>query len=113
MKSDAPIAAKPGQAYFMTRGTPHGFKNVGPTPAAVFEIFIKQTMTAAGGGVAAALAVELAALGASISRDSPPTGRSSAVSTRSALYVVSSATEPRTQFTKSGDCRERLQYRGR
>ena len=44
--SDAPVAAAPGQAFFMKRGTPHGFKNVGTTPAAVFEIFIKQTTAA-------------------------------------------------------------------
>jgi quercetin dioxygenase-like cupin family protein len=65
IKSDPPVVAKPGQAYFMTRGTPHGFKNVGATPAAVFEIFIKQTMTAAGADVAAAVALEPAALGVS------------------------------------------------
>jgi quercetin dioxygenase-like cupin family protein len=39
------IAAKPGEAHFMTRGTSHGFRNTGATPAAVFEIFIKQTKT--------------------------------------------------------------------
>src|SRR5688572_9199298 len=39
------VAAKPGEAHFMTRGTSHGFRNLGKTPAAVFEIFIKQTMT--------------------------------------------------------------------
>jgi hypothetical protein len=27
----------------MTRGTPHGFKNVGSTPAVALEIFVKQT----------------------------------------------------------------------
>ena len=41
--SDAPVAAASGQAFFMKKGTPHGFKNVGKTPAAVFEIFVKQT----------------------------------------------------------------------
>lgn len=40
---DAPVAATAGQAFFMRRGTRHGFTNVGTTPAAVFEIFIKQT----------------------------------------------------------------------
>jgi quercetin dioxygenase-like cupin family protein len=39
------IAAKPGEAHFMTRGTSHGFRNTGATPAAVFEIFIKQLKT--------------------------------------------------------------------
>jgi quercetin dioxygenase-like cupin family protein len=47
VRNEPPVAGKPGQAFFMTRGTPHGFKNVGSTPAAVFEIFIKQTTTAA------------------------------------------------------------------
>jgi feruloyl esterase len=36
-------AAALGQAFFMTRGTPHGFKNVGATPAVALEIFVKQT----------------------------------------------------------------------
>jgi quercetin dioxygenase-like cupin family protein len=45
--SDAPVAAASGQAFFMKRGTPHGFRNVGATPAALFEIFIKETTTAA------------------------------------------------------------------
>ena len=46
--SDAPIAAASGQAFFLTRGTPRGFKNIGATPAAVLEIFVKQTTTARG-----------------------------------------------------------------
>jgi mannose-6-phosphate isomerase-like protein (cupin superfamily) len=44
---DAPVAATNGQAFFMKRGTSHGFRNVGTTPAALFEIFIKETTTAA------------------------------------------------------------------
>jgi quercetin dioxygenase-like cupin family protein len=40
--SDEPVAASSGQAFFLNRGTPHGFKNVGTTPAAVLEIFVKQ-----------------------------------------------------------------------
>ena len=39
--SDAPVAAASGQAFFMKRGTPHGFKNVGTTPAAAIEVFVK------------------------------------------------------------------------
>jgi len=39
----APIAAGPGQAFFMKKGTRHGFRNVGTTPAAVFEIFVKKS----------------------------------------------------------------------
>ncbi len=46
--ADAPIAAAAGQAFFLKRGTPHGFKNTGATPAAVFEIFVKQTTAARG-----------------------------------------------------------------
>ena len=45
--SAAPVAATAGQAFFFKRGTPHGFKNVGTSPAAVFEIFVKQTTAAA------------------------------------------------------------------
>jgi quercetin dioxygenase-like cupin family protein len=48
MGSDAPVAAASGQAFFLKRGTPHGFKNAGATPAAVLEIFVKQTATAGG-----------------------------------------------------------------
>jgi len=45
--SDAPVAAKPGQAFFFKRGTAHGFKNVGATAGAVMEIFVKQSTAAA------------------------------------------------------------------
>ena len=60
MGSASPIAARPGQAYFMTRGTSHGFKNVGATPGAVLEIFIKRT-TVAARALADALAGQFAA----------------------------------------------------
>lgn len=46
--ADAPVAAKSGQAFFMKRGTRHGFRNTGTTPAAVFEIFVKRSTTRAG-----------------------------------------------------------------
>jgi len=36
--NEPPKAAAPGQAFFMKKGTPHGFRNTGTTPAAVFEI---------------------------------------------------------------------------
>ncbi len=45
--TDAPVAAAPGQAFFMKKGTSHGFRNTGTTPAAVFEIFVKRSMTTA------------------------------------------------------------------
>src|SRR5689334_22615585 len=34
MGSAKPVDAIPGTAFFMEKGTPHGFKNVGTTPAA-------------------------------------------------------------------------------
>ena len=37
--SAKPIVAVPGQAYYMEKGTLHGFKNIGTTPAMVFEVF--------------------------------------------------------------------------
>jgi mannose-6-phosphate isomerase-like protein (cupin superfamily) len=39
--SDAPVTAKKDQAFFMKRGTPHGFKNIGTTAGAAMEIFVK------------------------------------------------------------------------
>lgn len=46
--ADAPKAAAPGQAFFMRKGTPHGFRNSGSAPAAVFEIFVKRSTAVAG-----------------------------------------------------------------
>jgi quercetin dioxygenase-like cupin family protein len=62
MGSDRPTPAAPGQAFFLKRGTSHGFRNVGATKAAVFEIFIKQTTTAGGGSPIDVLASTLGAL---------------------------------------------------
>jgi quercetin dioxygenase-like cupin family protein len=45
--SNPPVAAALGQAFFLQRGTAHGFKNVGQTPAGVFEIFVKKSALAA------------------------------------------------------------------
>jgi quercetin dioxygenase-like cupin family protein len=39
--SAKPVAAVPGQAIYMEKGTPHGFRNVGSTPAMVMEVFVK------------------------------------------------------------------------
>lgn len=58
--SDPPVTAKSGQAFFMKRGTPHGFKNIGTTPGAALEIFIKQTTTAGGPDPIGVLAEALA-----------------------------------------------------
>jgi quercetin dioxygenase-like cupin family protein len=44
-------AAAPGQAFFMKKGTPHGFRNVGTEPAAVFEIFVKRSTVAQADGI--------------------------------------------------------------
>ncbi len=60
--AEAPMAAASGQAFFFKRGTPHGFKNVGATPAAVLEIFVKQTASAAGQALLDPLALGLASL---------------------------------------------------
>lgn len=64
--SEPPAAAAPGQAFFLKRGTPHGFKNVGTTPAAVLEVFVKDGAPKANQGrrqdELAALAFGLAAL---------------------------------------------------
>ena len=43
------VEATPGQTYFMEKGTPHGFKNTGSSPAAVMEIFVKEGAAAAQG----------------------------------------------------------------
>ena len=37
--SAKPIVAVPGQAYYMEKGTLHGFRNTGSTTAMVFEVF--------------------------------------------------------------------------
>ena len=39
--SAQPVAAVPGQAYYMEKGTPHGFRNAGSSPAMVMEVFVK------------------------------------------------------------------------
>ena len=39
--SAKPVDAVPGQAYFMEKGTPHGFRNTGSTPGMVMEVFVK------------------------------------------------------------------------
>ena len=39
--SDKPVEAPVGQAFYIKGGTPHGFRNLGSTPAMVMEIFVK------------------------------------------------------------------------
>jgi quercetin dioxygenase-like cupin family protein len=57
--SAKPVEAAAGQAFFLQKGTPHGFKNVGSTQAAVMEVFVKDGASAA---EVHALGVALAAL---------------------------------------------------
>jgi len=66
--NDAPKAAAPGQAFFMKKGTPHGFRNTGTTPAAVFEIFVKKSTTTAAVGADLDVQRLLADLGVSAGR---------------------------------------------
>jgi quercetin dioxygenase-like cupin family protein len=63
--SDAPVAAASGQAFFLKRGTRHGFKNVGTTVGAALEVFVKDAAKAeqsADPEALAALAIGLAAI---------------------------------------------------
>jgi quercetin dioxygenase-like cupin family protein len=41
--SAKPVETTPGQAYFLEKGTPHGFKNLGSSPAMVMEVFVKDS----------------------------------------------------------------------
>lgn len=45
--SAAPVEASSGQAFFLQKGTPHGFRNVGTTMAVVIEVFVKEGASAA------------------------------------------------------------------
>ena len=58
--SDPPTPAAAGQAFFLTRNTPHGFKNVGTTPAAVLEVFVKDPGPSGIADVGEALALAFA-----------------------------------------------------
>jgi quercetin dioxygenase-like cupin family protein len=42
-----PVEVAPGQAIYMEKNTPHGFKNVGTTKAAVMEVFMNADAPAA------------------------------------------------------------------
>jgi quercetin dioxygenase-like cupin family protein len=39
--SAPPVEAGSGQAFFLEKGTPHGFRNIGSGPATVMEVFVK------------------------------------------------------------------------
>jgi hypothetical protein len=58
--SAKPVDAMPGQAYFMERGTPHGFRNIGSSAGIVMEVFVKDGSLAANRD---ALGLALALLG--------------------------------------------------
>jgi mannose-6-phosphate isomerase-like protein (cupin superfamily) len=45
--SDKPVEAPVGQAFYIKGGTPHGFRNLGSTPAMAMEIFVKDGASAA------------------------------------------------------------------
>lgn len=57
---DGPVVAEPGQAFFMTRGTQHGFRNLGSEAGAVMEIFVKQSSVSASREAAQQLAQVMA-----------------------------------------------------
>ena len=62
--SAKPVLAAEGQAFFMQKGTPHGFRNVGTTTAAVMEIFVKTDVASTAEiGTDIAIGTVLAALG--------------------------------------------------
>jgi len=45
--SAKPVETTPGQAYFLEKGAPHGFKNIGSSPAMVMEVFVKDSAATA------------------------------------------------------------------
>ena len=60
--SAKPVQAAVGQAYYLTKGTPHGFKNTGASPAMALEVFVRNPAPVAK-REARALATALAAAG--------------------------------------------------
>jgi quercetin dioxygenase-like cupin family protein len=46
--AEKPVVAAAGQAYFMVKGTPHGFRNTGTSVAMALEVFVKPDTPAAG-----------------------------------------------------------------
>ena len=63
--SDKPVNAPVGQAFYIKGGTPHGFRNLGSTPAMAMEIFVKN-------GASTASLDALDALVAALGTSSPP-----------------------------------------
>jgi len=62
--SDKPVMTEPGQAYFIMKSTPHGFRNTGTATAMAYEVFVKEGTPAAAavkddlGAILALLAVK-------------------------------------------------------
>ena len=46
VESNSPEEVAPGQVYFLTGGTRHGYKNTGSAPGRLLEIFVKTTSAA-------------------------------------------------------------------
>jgi quercetin dioxygenase-like cupin family protein len=67
--SAEPVQVLPGQAYFMEKGTPHAFRNIGDLPAMVMEVFVKDAPSPADGAVVPAAEPRIAAT--SPARDTP------------------------------------------
>jgi mannose-6-phosphate isomerase-like protein (cupin superfamily) len=59
--SDKPVDAPIGQAFYIKGGTPHGFRNLGSTPGAAMEIFVKDGASTASLDAVGALAAGLRA----------------------------------------------------
>ncbi len=57
--SAKPVEAAVGQAYFLEKGTPHGFRNTGSSPAMVMEVFVKDGAAAAQQGPGGPLAAKM------------------------------------------------------
>jgi quercetin dioxygenase-like cupin family protein len=57
--SAKPVKATLGQAYFMEKGTPHGFRNTGSSPAMVMEVFVKDGAATASKSQVGQLAVKM------------------------------------------------------
>jgi len=45
--SEKPVLTSAGKAYFMSKGTPHGFRNTGTSVAMALEVFVKPDAPAA------------------------------------------------------------------
>jgi quercetin dioxygenase-like cupin family protein len=46
---EKPVMAEVGQAYFILKGTPHGFRNTGTITAMAYEVFVKDSPAAVAG----------------------------------------------------------------